>query len=253
MTVLYFTATGNGLYIAKRIGGTLVSIPKAVKETCFHFKDDKIGIVFPVYGWAVPGYIREFLKKVKLESDYIFSVMSYGMSAGAASDHLLTITAENGIHFSYINTIKMIDNYVPVFKVEDQKESESKKQIEANLKEIVDHVHGGRQWIPKNSFISKLMSRVLLRVDRFKKGAGVTDQFHIEDTCTKCGTCAKVCPTDNITADSAPPVFAHNCISCLSCTHNCPQNAIRLSSEKSRTRFRNPNVSLKEIIEANGK
>lgn len=32
MTICYFTATGNSLYVAKRIGGTLLSIPKLMKE-----------------------------------------------------------------------------------------------------------------------------------------------------------------------------------------------------------------------------
>ncbi len=32
MTVLYFSATGNSLAVAKRIGGNLISIPQAVKE-----------------------------------------------------------------------------------------------------------------------------------------------------------------------------------------------------------------------------
>ena len=48
MTVLYFTATGNGLHLAKQIGGDLVSIPQAIKEGNDKFADDKIGIISPV-------------------------------------------------------------------------------------------------------------------------------------------------------------------------------------------------------------
>ncbi|SPW87228.1 Uncharacterised protein [Enterococcus faecium] len=32
MTILYFTATGNSLYVAKRLGGKLISIPQMIKE-----------------------------------------------------------------------------------------------------------------------------------------------------------------------------------------------------------------------------
>ena len=32
MTVCYFTASGNCLYAAKRIGGTLLSIPQLMKQ-----------------------------------------------------------------------------------------------------------------------------------------------------------------------------------------------------------------------------
>ena len=32
MTILYFTATGNSLAVAKRLGGTLLSIPQLIRE-----------------------------------------------------------------------------------------------------------------------------------------------------------------------------------------------------------------------------
>ncbi len=32
MTIFYFTATGNSLAVAKRVGGELISIPKALKD-----------------------------------------------------------------------------------------------------------------------------------------------------------------------------------------------------------------------------
>lgn len=38
---------------------------------------------------------------------------------------------------------------------------------------------------------------------------------------------------------------------CLACVHHCPQNAVRVKGEKSRKRFKNENVSLSEILEAN--
>ena len=64
MKILYFTATGNSLYIAKSlaksIGGEIYSIPQLVKEGTFEFNDDKIGIVFPLHAWAVPPLYRKF-------------------------------------------------------------------------------------------------------------------------------------------------------------------------------------------------
>ncbi|SPW41113.1 Uncharacterised protein [Enterococcus faecium] len=49
MTILYFTATGNSLYVAKRLGGKLISIPQMIKENKYEFSDERIGIVFPVF------------------------------------------------------------------------------------------------------------------------------------------------------------------------------------------------------------
>ena len=49
MTILYLTATGNCLYAAKKIGGTLISIPQALKSASLVFEDSAIGIVFPIF------------------------------------------------------------------------------------------------------------------------------------------------------------------------------------------------------------
>lgn len=66
MKILYFTATGNSLYIAKSLGGELLSIPQMVKNGFFEFTDDKIGIVFPLHAWGVPSYVADFFKKSKI-------------------------------------------------------------------------------------------------------------------------------------------------------------------------------------------
>ena len=44
MTILYFTATGNSLYVAKRLGGKLISIPQMIKENKYEFSDERIGL-----------------------------------------------------------------------------------------------------------------------------------------------------------------------------------------------------------------
>ncbi len=252
MTVLYFTATGNNLYVAKTIGGTLASIPKAVREGQYRFSDDKIGLVFPIYGLAVPQFIREFLQKAHLDSPYIFAILSYGMIGGGAAGHLMRLADENGIHFSYVSTIQMVDNYLPRFEMGKQFAGEPKKKIDQHLAAIASDIHGGKQWLPKVSFVKRHATAIYMRFNPFATGAGLAAGYHVEDACNQCGICAKVCPTDNIVVADAKPVFSGTCVNCLACIHNCPQNAIHLSNEKSRARFRNQHVTLNEIIEANG-
>ena len=40
MTILYFTATGNSLSVAKAVGGTLKSIPQLVENKEYIVEDD---------------------------------------------------------------------------------------------------------------------------------------------------------------------------------------------------------------------
>lgn len=44
MTVLYFSSTGNCLYIAKRIGGNILSIPVCIHAGNYKIEDSEVGI-----------------------------------------------------------------------------------------------------------------------------------------------------------------------------------------------------------------
>ena len=250
MTTLYLSATGNNLYIAKEIGGELVSIPQAIKNGTISFSDDKIGLVLPVYHLSVPSIVANFIKVAHFECDYLFAVLSYGMFAGAASDELQKITSEVGVTFSYINTIQMVDNWVPGFDMAKQKEIDPKKKVDEHLANIVADINASKKWVRRNALFAKLATNIMLK-QKDGSEAAFAQSFTVEDTCTKCGTCAKVCPVGNIVVDKAKPVFDNRCIRCLACTQNCPPNAIRLPREKSRERYRNPHISLQEIIQAN--
>ena len=42
-----------------------------------------------------------------------------------------------------------------------------------------------------------------------------------------------------------------DCLKCTACYHNCPQGAVRYRKARSRYCFRNPAVTLQDIIHAN--
>jgi len=250
MKVLYFTATGNNLYVAKRIGGEFYSIPKLIKEGKFEFEDEKIGIVFPTYYGGVPKIVEEFLNKAKLKSNYIFAVASYGSLSRSVASHLLEIGKRNKIEISYINDILMVDNYLPVFDMDKEMKKEPKKNIEQNLEQIIKDIDAEKKYIKRHTAIIRFVELLIDKVSPYKANLEFDKNFRVESTCNRCRVCEKVCPVDNIEVDTKP-VFKSNCQQCLSCINNCPQNAIRLKGEKSKTRFINQNIALKEIIDSN--
>lgn len=82
MKICYFTATGNCLYVANRIGEELLSIPQLMRNGQLEICDDAVGIVCPVYAVEMPMMVREFLSKVKIKTDYFFFLsilMAWGM------------------------------------------------------------------------------------------------------------------------------------------------------------------------------
>ncbi|MDR1074021.1 MAG: hypothetical protein LBL45_10170, partial [Treponema sp.] len=70
MTVFYFSATGNSLYVAKTIGGKLYSIPQLLKDKQFNFEDDVVGFIFPIYSFGLPKIVQKFFENIKFKSTY---------------------------------------------------------------------------------------------------------------------------------------------------------------------------------------
>ena len=266
MKILYFTATGNSLYIAKSIaastGGELLSIPQMIKEETYEFTDEKIGIVFPLYGHGVPSYIVDFVKKATFNTSYLFGISTFGVYSGAVATHLATIAKEAGHSFSYINVIKMVDNYLPTFDMKKEGANEDKKGTEEHLKTIITDIADSKEWIIPENFLRKLVFNLMhSRKKPFSKkqlkihiyGEGIENYVYTDNNCTGCGICAKVCPVDNIEVDKENKTIAFNdkCVGCFACLHNCPTQNIHIRGEVSGDRYRNSHIKLQEILESN--
>ncbi|WP_167957446.1 EFR1 family ferrodoxin [Anaerosporobacter faecicola] len=248
MTILYFSTTGNNIYVAKKFGGKAISMVQANKQEKLEFVDDQIGIVVPVYGLCIPPYVNEFLHKVTLRSPYIFGVVTYGFYAGATINQLEKIGKECGIPFAYINKLEMVENYLPGFEMEKEKKKHA--DVDEKLSLIINDVKEKQKKITRATVVGKFLTKTHEMKYAYPIGIGTTTYFQVEDSCTGCGICGKVCPMDNIELKEKP-VFGQQCSSCMACTQNCPKNAIRMTNEKSRARYRNEHVSLEEIIKAN--
>ena len=251
MKTFYFTGTGNSLYIAKQIGGELYSIPQMLKSNDLEFEDEAIGFVFPCYVMGLPRIVEDFINKSNFRAKYFFAVVNGGSSTFASLKQLEKLGKKNGIKFNYTNEIIMVDNYLPLFEIEAQLKKESNKYIEQNLKTIANEINSREEKLFEMGLGANIVSNMAHNSFTTKFIFDNIDKnYTINDKCTSCKICEKVCPVNNIQVDKKPE-FSHKCESCMSCIHNCPQNAIHVKFERSSARFINPNVKLSEIIEAN--
>lgn len=251
MTICYFTATGNCLYVAKRIGGELLSIPQLMRQEEIEIADDAVGVVCPVYAVEMPMMVREFLSKAKIRTDYFFFIYTYGSGFGEAYAHVELAARETGLKLRYINSVIMVDNYLPIFDMQEQMNTLPQKDVEGQLEKICRDIAERKQTAvtitpETETNIAHYRERLGIPILRKDTAQGYT----VNNSCIRCGICAKVCPANNITvADKV--AFSDCCEVCYACLHNCPQSAIHIPVEKSNVHFRNEHVSLQDIIHAN--
>ena len=247
--VFYFTATGNSLYVARAFSAEPVSIPQALKEGKLEYEADEIGIVFPDFAAAAPLMVREFVEKARLKAPYIFSVITFGNFAANVADWWDDFCRQKGVICQYINTLLMVDNYLPVFDMNEQVKID--KHIPENLAQIVADVEARREFISHVDADERMQGWLKrLQDDHFPMEAERLLVLNAE-ACIACGTCAQVCPHGNFTMGDVAE-FKGACEYCLACVHACPQKALTLHRERNpRARFRNENVSLMDIKRAN--
>lgn len=265
--ILYFTGTGNCLYVARQLGGEnaeLLSIPQLMKKQEFVVEADEIGIVYPIYGHMPPNIVRQFIKKAKLTADYTFAILTYGNRKCNAVEIWNDIAKAAGKKFDYINTLIMVDNWLPNFDMNEQVLID--KHIPENLGKIAADIAGRKHWHEPVTEEERQQHQGFIERSGVNPNTGFLlkseDYFTVNDACIGCGACVSVCPRGNYKLDADGVKMAGDCEFCFACIQNCPQKAIKFAKndkdpllrngEKNPdARYRNEHVSLMDIKNAN--
>ena len=248
--VFYFTATGNSLFIAKQLSDSPLSIPQELKKTDLTYEADEIGFVFPDYAAAVPVIVREFVEKARFKASYIFSVITFGNASVNVAEWWNDWTKAKGLNNNYINTILMVDNYLPVFDMNEQIKID--KKTDENMAGIISDISGHKDFIAPSEmgWFTKEMLQGMQDMHFSQKSEQLIKLD--ADKCIQCTTCTEVCPRGNFSLTSGGLQISGKCEFCLACVQNCPQHALSLERERNKeARYRHPDISLNEIKRAN--
>lgn len=265
--VLYFTGTGNSLYIARQIAGKdgeILSIPQLVKEGKYDIEADEIGIVYPIYGHMPPNMVRRFIQRANLKADYLFAVLTYGARKCNAVEIWEDISSHAGKKFDYISTIVMVDNWLPNFDMNEQVMID--KHIPENLQMITEDLASRKQWHEPVTQEERDMHAGFMKYSGINPETGFLVQsqnyFDITDACIGCSACVSVCPKGNYKMTSRGVSTQGECEFCFACIQNCPQKAIKFKKNEGdpllahgeanpNARYRNEHISLIDIKRAN--
>ena len=249
--IFYFTGTGNSLFVAKEIGGELISIPQAIKNSKLNYTADEIGLIYPIYQGKAPEMVDKFIKQANLKAPYKFAIGTYGKKPTTAVEAVNTLAKQNGIEFDYHNTMMMVDNFLQWFDMDeelklDKHEDEQLAKIKADIKEH-------KKWHQPVSQEDRDFHDNVVKQYGNMLPVNTEDILLITDACISCGICSRVCPRNNFKIENGKAVNTGDCEYCLACAHACPQKAITLKKGElnPKARYRHQNISLAEIIKAN--
>jgi len=232
--IYYFSGTGNSLRaaikIAEEIGGAEIVSVRCNSDEIMAQHYDVIGFVCPVYEWDIPGAMREFVEKLKINSDaYIFMVATYIAVHGRCFETMAELLNAKGVRLCYSRAIRCVASQCvayPPFPPEKLMIPYMERMMKKVGKEIGEKKERA---YPHMSFLTrKLYPKVMgpyMEVEKeYDKG------FFADERCIGCGVCAKVCPTQNITLQQKRPTWNHHCHGCNACVVYCPMKAVQFKT-----------------------
>lgn len=253
--LFYFTATGNSLYVAKQLEADPLSIPQVMKQGCQNFQADSIGVVCPIYGHEIPLIVRKFLKDNVFQTPYFYMILTYGNRHGGAAGLTQRYCRDCGIEPAYIRTFLTVDNFLPGFDMAEQMKMDKNEddQLAVIRQELAAHT----RWVEAPSEADKKLHQAFAAMSDVPIEKRWQDIYRVTGHCVGCGICAKVCPVGRIQVRQGKAVYDYasqrECQQCMACIHACPQKAITMTmgEPNPQARYRNPHISLSELIQAN--
>lgn len=238
--------------MARQFESEPISIPQIINQENLVFKDETIGIVWPVYAGEPPKMVLEFLKKATFQTDYFYMILTYGKDNSDAPEFAAHLCRTLGKKVDYVHSILMVDNYLPSFDMNEEKAID--KKVDQQIQTILADVKARKKDIPVASQEARDFHARAAKIFADNPGLINGEQITVTDKCIGCGICTKVCPIGNIHIDNKKAKrYSEVCEFCLACAHHCPRKAIitRVSDKNPQARYRNEHITLQDIITSN--
>jgi ferredoxin len=254
-TIYFYTGTGNSLWTARKLSeilGNTELIPITLAgEGLIHSDSENIGLIFPVHIWGLPLRVVEFLNRLSTDSaKYHFAVAVNAGQVAATLIQLKTLLQNKNINLSSGFSISMPSNYIPWSgAIAQEKQQKKFKESLDKISRIAASIRAKKENPPEQgpawqniffSAIYRLSSPYIPTMDK---------SFLIDEKCTSCGICEKICPAQNILTINGKPTWQHHCEQCLACIQWCPEKAIQFGrGTTKKKRYHHPEIKLSDML-----
>lgn len=240
--ILYFSSTGNSLYIAQRIknamGGQIKYIPNYEGDGS---EFERIILVTPIYSYGMPTFVYDMIPRLNKTTELIM-IQNYGGMVSGADYFIYQYAMEHALNIQAVYLLKMPENFTITFTVPKLYIHNTLKSADRRIDNVISRIHLGDYRVPK-----KCKTKRDVYLKNKSNWHLIGEDFSTTDACIKCGKCISVCPTHNICMNDGKIVFLDKCVACLGCYHRCPQRAIVYKGRIKKDRYINPNVNESHI------
>lgn len=261
--IFWFSGTGNSLALAKdlavKTGAHLTPLAPLIQSKTIKSQAEAVGLVFPVYDFKAPAIIENFIARFEgLSNKYLFALCTYGISLLKCLLELKNQLAVMSINLQAGFTVMMPHNAVgnTGFSNADRDKTlaEGKKRID----EIAQVINTRQirtvetELLLSALFLNGLFFKVIKPVVPLLLHAArhgwESLAFQVNDRCSGCATCSKVCPVNNVTMIDKRPFWGDSCLSCFACIQWCPCEAIQLGSGQIKIdRYHHPEITNSDL------
>ena len=243
--IFYFSGCGNSQHVAEQLAENLndklTFIPEAAREGRYDYtlsEGESLGFVFPVYSWAPPKLVLDFVGKLNIEVgpstgsgtlDYVYFACTMGDECGHTERIFRKALEKKGWSLAACFSVQMPETYIgmPGFKLDTDENAQRKiAAADAALSEFIPRLQN-KESFSKMTVGSAAWAKSYVVNPGFNRFATDDKKYRSTEACIHCGKCVETCPLQNITLEDGRPVWHGNCTICMACYHHCPVNAIQ--------------------------
>ena len=241
--IFYFSGCGNSRHVAETLAAglndKLVFIPDAARENRYEYElaeGESLGFVFPIYAWAPPKLVLDFIEKLMIKvpepvegPTYIYFACTCGDQSGLTEKVMRKALMAKGWSLSACFSVQMPETFIGMagFKLDSEENVKRKyantdATLTRNIPRMLNKEHfsemtkGSAAWL-KTYVINPGFNRLATNDTKYLS----------TEACIHCGKCVEACPLKNITLENGRPKWNGHCTMCMSCYHHCPVNAIQ--------------------------
>ena len=231
----------------------LIPIASVINQDSINATSEKVGFVFPVYAWALPKIVYDFIEKIDLSNTkYIFAVATMGgFSRQYVAPLLNKLLKPKNKELDAAYNLRIFSNNIfgskRINPIPSKEKGEKRiKKAESKLEKIAEIIRNNQKGKARKVSFYPMKGSYY----SFMKEVNTMDEkYYSDEKCNGCGICQKICPVDNIKLVNEKPEWQHKCQMCLGCLHYCPEKAIQHGEYTlGRERYNHPYIKLKELI-----